>query len=165
MVPATDGNLYGVAAGEPQLGGLSSLFRVTPAGHYQTLYTFTNGYVGLCLCYLTQGSDGKFYGTAQNGGGGGVGTAWVWDLGLPKPLPVSKGLLPVRGAVGASVIIYGNNLLGATAVSFNGVPAATFGNISANYVSATVPVGASTGLVTVTTPNGAATSPTPFTVQ
>jgi hypothetical protein len=56
-------------------------------------------------------------------------------------------------------------LLGAAAVSFNGTAAATVRNISANYVFATVPAGATTGPITVTTPNGTASSPGPFTVQ
>jgi hypothetical protein len=67
--------------------------------------------------------------------------------------------------VGTQVTIWGENLLGAAAVSFNGTAAATVRNISANYVFATVPAGATTGPITVTTPNGTASSPGPFTVQ
>jgi uncharacterized protein (TIGR03437 family) len=63
------------------------------------------------------------------------------------------------------VTLYGDDLLGATAVSFNGTPATTFSNISANYVNVTVPSGATTGLVTVTTPNGRSTSTGVFTVE
>jgi len=164
MTLATDGNLYGVALGQVQLGGLSSLFRVTPSGQFETLYSFTNAAIGLCACYLTQGSDGKFYGISQNGGVG-VGTAWVWDLGLPKPLPSLAGFIPSSSSSGARVTLYGTNLLGATSVSFNGVPASSFSNITGNYVSATVPAGATTGPVTVTTPNGTATSPKAFTIH
>jgi len=161
MVLATDGNLYGINDGR----AVASIFRVTPAGQFETVYAFTNSAAGTCVCYLTQGSDGKFYGTSANGGSAGVGTAWVWDLGLPKPLPAVKGIRPASGAVGASVVVYGNNLLGPTSVSFNGVPAMVIKGISANYVSATVPEGATTGPVTVTTPNGTSTSPGSFTVE
>jgi uncharacterized repeat protein (TIGR03803 family) len=165
MVLATDGNLYGVADGEPQLGGGDSLFRVTPAGEFQTIYDLATSGPGLCPCYLVQGSDGKLYGTSQNGGAAGGGAAWAWDLGLPKPLPALTGLQPLSGAVGSSVLVYGNNLLGPVSVSFNGTPATAFKGVSANYISATVPAGATSGPVTVTTPNGAATSPGSFTVQ
>ena len=50
-------------------------------------------------------------------------------------------------------------------VSFNGVPASEFYNISNNYVHVTVPSGATTGSVTVTTPNGSSTSSGSFTVE
>ena len=41
--------------------------------------------------------------------------------------------------MGKSVIVWGRNLLGTTAVSFNGVAATTFANISRDFVSAAVP--------------------------
>jgi hypothetical protein len=48
-----------------------------------------------------------------------------------------------------------------TSVSFNGTPA-TFTVESDTYLTATVPVGATTGSVTVTTPSGTLTSNVPF---
>jgi hypothetical protein len=163
LTEGSDGNLYGVAQGQYQFGGPSSLFRVTPAGQFETLQYLSGLKIGTCPCWLAQGSDGLFYGTTMSGGEG-IGTAWTWDLGLPKPPPSVHGVLPGNGIPGASVMIWGKNLLGATAVSFSGVPA-TFSNISKEYVSVTVPTGATTGPVTITTPNGTATSPNPFTVE
>jgi hypothetical protein len=97
-------------------------------------------------------------------GGPGFGSAWIWDLGLPKPLPNVHKLIPASGS-GTEVVVWGENLLGATAVTFNGTPAATFRNMTKNYVFAAVPAGAASGPVTITTPNGTATSPTSFVVQ
>ena len=125
---ASDGNLYGVAQAQYQLGGPSSLFRITPDGQFETLQYLSGLEIGTCPCWLTQGSDGLFYGTTMNGGEGGFGTVWAWDLGLPKPLPSLSGLLPQSGNAGTSVIVWGENLLGATGVSFNGTPAVTFSN-------------------------------------
>ena len=165
LTEATDGNLYGVTQGEIQLGGVNTLYRISLAGSYEELQVLNGAEIGNCPCWLTQASDGKFYGTSMNGGPVALGTAWIWDLGLPKPLPKLHGPIPTGGAVGTQVTIWGENLLGTTAVSFNGTAAATIRNISANYVFATVPAGATTGPVTVTTPNGTASSPGPFTVQ
>jgi hypothetical protein len=162
---ASDGNLYGAAVALPQSGGVASLFKITTDGKYQTYYVMNNPNIGTCNCWLTQANDGKLYGTSENGGPGGVGAVWTWDLGLPKPLPAVRGTLPSSGAVGASIIVYGHSVLGATGVSFNGVPAQAFRNIGNDYISATVPQGATTGPVTVTTPNGSATSPGSFTVE
>jgi hypothetical protein len=164
LTVASDGNIYGVAQGQYQFGGPSSLFEVTLAGQFETLQYLSGLQIGTCPCWLTQGSDGLFYGTTMSGGPG-IGTAWTWNLGLPKPLPSLCGPLPASGNAGTSVIVWGENLLGATGVSFNGTPAVTFSNITKEYVSVSVPAGATTGPVTITTPNGTATSPTPFTVE
>jgi hypothetical protein len=164
LTEASDGNLYGVAQAQYQLGGPSSLFRITLGGQFETLQVLNGLQIGTCPCWLTQGSDGLFYGTTMSGGPG-IGTAWTWNLGLPKPLPTVSGLIPASGKPGASLILWGENLLGATGVSFNGTPATTISNISKEYVAVTVPAGATTGPVTITTPNGSATSSGSFTVE
>jgi hypothetical protein len=63
------------------------------------------------------------------------------------------------------VILWGNYLLGASAVSFNGTPATTFKSTSVQSVAATVPADATSGPVTVTTANGSFTTTQGFTVQ
>jgi len=152
LTEGTDGNLYGVVQGQVGLGGPSSLFRMTLAGQLERLQWLNGSQIGTCPCWMTLGSDGKFYGTTASGGPG-QGSAWTWDLGMPKPKPGVEGMQPTTGAVGTAITIWGEFLLGATAVSFNGTPAIVFGNVSANYVTATVPAGATSGPITVTTPN------------
>jgi uncharacterized protein (TIGR03437 family) len=61
------------------------------------------------------------------------------------------------------VIILGNKLKSATAVTFNGT-AATFSSISNSQMTATVPAGATTGTVEVTTPSGTLKSKVAFRV-
>jgi hypothetical protein len=77
--------------------------------------------------------------------------------------PSITNLSPSSGQAGDTITISGANIDSATAVNFNGVPAATFFTF-ANSLLATVPANASSGRVTVTTPVGTATSPTSFTV-
>ena len=59
----------------------------------------------------------------------------------------------------------GANLLGTTAVSFNGTPATSFAVASSQGVFAEVPNGATSGTITITTPNGTSTSKQDFTVE
>ncbi len=79
--------------------------------------------------------------------------------------PSIVGFNPSSGPVGASVTISGTAFTGATAIRFNGVSATTFTVNSATQITATVPVGATTGAISVTTANGTATSATSFTVN
>ena len=58
--------------------------------------------------------------------------------------------LPTSGKVGVHVIILGNNLKGATRVTFNGKAAAF--TASSSEIRTTVPSGATTGFVQVTMP-------------
>jgi len=71
--------------------------------------------------------------------------------------------LPIFGPVGATVIVLGTDLTGATSVTFDG-KAATFTVLSPTAIKATVPPGARTGTVQVTTPSGTLASNVPFQV-
>jgi large repetitive protein len=66
--------------------------------------------------------------------------------------------------VGSTVLINGDNFIGTTAVSFNGVNA-SFQVLNIHFISVTVPTGATTGPVTVTNAGGTATSTQMFTVN
>lgn len=66
---------------------------------------------------------------------------------------------------GTSVVITGTNFTGATAVSFNGVPATSYTVNDATQITATMPAGAATGVISVTTAGGTATSSSAFTVN
>lgn len=69
----------------------------------------------------------------------------------------------VRAARDTDGTISGENLSGATAVTFNGTAAAIISNTATKIVT-TVPTGATTGHVLVTTAAGTATSTATFTV-
>jgi hypothetical protein len=86
------------------------------------------------------------------------------DAGLPAPARAIALLNPSSGTVSSTVLINGNNFVGATGVSFNGV-SASFKVLNIHFISATVPVGATSGPVTVTTGGGSATSTQLFTVK
>jgi len=85
-----------------------------------------------------------------------------WSSGSFSPLPSIESFAPRVGTAGTRVTIAGANLLGATAVEFGGVPAASFDAVSATVVTAVVPATAATGELTVVTPDGHGSSSTPF---
>ena len=116
-------------------------------------------------------SSDLFVGTTELGGtisGGGKkfadGTVWILDAGLPAPTPALAAFTPASGAVGSVVTIRGNNFVGTTAVTFNGV-SASFQVLNRQFISATVPAGATTGPIKVTNLGGTTTSTQSFTVN
>jgi uncharacterized protein (TIGR03437 family) len=70
---------------------------------------------------------------------------------------------PGSGKVGTPVRILGNNLTGATSVTFNGT-AASFKVVSKTEITTTVPTGATTGTVKVTSARGTLKTNTKFVV-
>ncbi len=76
LIQAADGNFYGTAAGDSSGGFFNHpasmhnpgiFFRLTPAGVFTVLYTFTGGADGSFPNALTQGADGNFYGSTADG--------------------------------------------------------------------------------------------------
>jgi len=94
--------------------------------------------------------------------GGTVNTAT--NFTVASPAPTINSFTPTAGPVGTSVVITGTNFTGASIVRFGGVPATGFAVNSANQITATVPVGATTGPITITTPGGTVNTATNFTV-
>ena len=84
---------------------------------------------------------------------------------LLPPLPNISLLEPASGSPGKRVLLWGAHFLGATAVTFNGTPAAPISIPTSYAVFVDVPAGATTGPVTITTPNGSFTTTSDFTVQ
>jgi hypothetical protein len=82
----------------------------------------------------------------------------------PAAGPTITSFTPTGGLAGTVVTVLGSNFTGATAVNFNGTPAASFTVNSATQLTATVAAGTTTGTITVTGPTGTATSPTAFIV-
>jgi uncharacterized repeat protein (TIGR03803 family) len=164
LIEGSDGNLYGTTY---DLGvGQGTIFRITPGGTLTTLYSFCQG-GGTCVdgdtSYgLVQDTDGTFYGTTEYGGASGsndAGTIFSLSVGLG---PFVK-TLPASAKPGASVDILGNDLTGATSVSFNGAEA-SFTVVSGSLITTTVPAGATSGNVEVITPSGMLSSHPPFRV-
>jgi uncharacterized repeat protein (TIGR03803 family) len=154
----SDGKLYGTTnAGGAH--GDGTIFSLTTGGAFAKLYDF-DGPDGSVPNYLTQHTDGMFYGTTMSGGVSNLGTVFRFDVGLG---PFVTFVLN-RGTVGATAQILGTGLTGATAVTFNGVPASSFTVASDTFLTATVPNGATSGRVQVTTPGGALTSNEGFVV-
>jgi uncharacterized repeat protein (TIGR03803 family) len=159
VIQATDGNLYGTAsAGGAH--GYGTVFKVpTAGGTPTTLHSFANTDGNEPEGGLVQATNGIFYGTTYEGGKYDDGTVFSLAVGLGPFVETN----PTSGAVGAAVIILGNNLTGSTSVTFNGT-AATFKVVSSTEITTTVPKGATTGLVKVKTPKGTLASNVSFRV-
>lgn len=76
-------------------------------------------------------------------------------------VPGLTNFAPLHGTNGTSVTLSGTNLLGATAVTFNGVSAPINSN-DGFHIGTSVPAGAQTGPISVVTPGGTSTTPTSF---
>ncbi|MEK6687652.1 MAG: hypothetical protein AABZ01_04220, partial [Gemmatimonadota bacterium] len=89
-----------------------------------------------------------------------AGTATSSDLFYGAPVITSFN--PTHGLPGTIIAITGVNFLGATAVRFNGTPAANFTVANNATINATVPTNAQTGPITVVAPAGTNTSAANF---
>jgi streptogramin lyase len=146
ITAGSDGNLWFTNYGNDSIG------RITTAG------TVTN-YTGTGISEpwgITAGPDGALWFT--NYGNSSVGRITT------SVTPEIKSFSPTSGMLGSAVTITGLNLGTATAVSFNGTPAAIVSK-TATKVQADVPSGASTGPITVITPAGTAISAKTFKVE
>ncbi len=69
LVPGADGNFYGTASTGGTGGGWGTIFKITPAGAFSSLHSFTDvADGGFPYAELVQGADGNFYGTTLEGG-------------------------------------------------------------------------------------------------
>jgi uncharacterized repeat protein (TIGR03803 family) len=167
LIEANDGNFYGTTNSGGTVRscymrfneGCGTVFKLTPSGALTDLHDFcTNSQDGQCpggsfpVAGLVQDTNGTLYGTTS-------GTVFSLSEGL-GPFVETR---PTDGKVGASVKILGANLIGATSVTFNGMPA-MFTVEAPSYIEATVPADATTGTVQVVTPRGTLSSNVPFRV-
>lgn len=83
----------------------------------------------------------------------------------PSAPPVITSFTPTTGGARDTVTITGQGFTFVTAVTFNGVPAATFTVVSDTSITAIVPMDASTGAIMLTNAGGTTASATTFTVS
>ncbi len=95
---------------------------------------------------------------------GAASSAADFVVTTPVPPPTISSFTPASGPAGATITIGGMNFNGATAVTFNGIPADSFTVDSATQIRAVVPNGATTGKIGVTTAAGAVSSAANFVV-
>ncbi|HEY6968967.1 MAG TPA: IPT/TIG domain-containing protein, partial [Candidatus Angelobacter sp.] len=114
--------------------------------------------------------NSSFFSNSQGGFDvGGINTSAISPTATDDIIAFLEGIsfspfAPIFGPVGTGVTITGTTFTGATAVSFNGVPA-TFTVSPSGTITTTVPAGATTGPITVTTPgSGPLMTTTRFTV-
>ncbi len=79
-------------------------------------------------------------------------------------VPVITSFTPSSGAGGSTVVLTGQNFVGTTAVSFNGVAATTFIVDAATQITVTVPALATTGAISVVNGFGTGVSSSVFTI-
>ena len=79
LVPASDGNFYGVTLGGGTYGQ-GTVFRITPSGTLSVLYSFSGSDGVNPDAGLIQASDGNLYGTTILGGANGAGTMFKITL-------------------------------------------------------------------------------------
>jgi uncharacterized repeat protein (TIGR03803 family) len=165
LIQATNGNLYGVTSQGGIGGGYGTIFQVADTGVYSVLYTFDSTSGGYPTVTPMQHTSGVLYGDTTAGGAstvcgnGGCGTFYSLNAGLA---PFVR-LLSTSGKVGTTIQMLGQGFNGATAVSFNGVPA-SYKVVTDTYLTATVPNRATTGAVSVSEPSGTLTSNQSFRV-
>ena len=162
IILGIDGNLYGTTRSGGEFNcsyayNCGTIFRITPDGILTTLFN-TAVYFGGNPGSLVQATSGLFWGTSGQAGilpYGSVFTLSVAGLGA------FIETVPASGGVGSDVRIVGTDLTGASAVDFNGTPAA-FTVVSAYEITTSVPIGAASGRVRVLTPTGVLLSNKPF---
>ncbi len=148
LVQATDGNFYGVGyLSGPKRDG--TIFRITPAGTLNVLYSFDGTKGGSPMVTPLQHTTGILYGDTNIFGAHNDGVFYS----LNSSLAPYAALLPTSGKVAKTIGILGQGFNGAKGVSFNGT-AAKFKVSSDTFLTATIPAGATTGIVTVTIPGG-----------
>jgi uncharacterized repeat protein (TIGR03803 family) len=119
LAQGADGSFYGTTAGG-WLYGYGMFFKITPAGTITTLHGFNPATDGDDTeAALVLGTDGNFYGTAQNGGAHNAGTVFkITPAGALTTLHSfdgTDGSYPLAGLVqGTDGNLYGTTSYGST---------------------------------------------------
>ncbi len=76
VIQGSDGNFYGTTS-QGGANNTGTVFQITPAGTFTTLYSFSGGTDGaIPAAGLVQGTDSNFYGTTSIGGSNTYGTVF-----------------------------------------------------------------------------------------
>lgn len=129
VIQATDGNFYGTTSTGgtpvclPGCPGLGTVFKVTPLGSEEVLYSFDNsGNGSQPHPGLIQGADGNFYGTTVIGGANNNGTVFKITTGGVKSVLYSFGASSTDAKGPDSALVQGTdgNLYGVTSLGGGG---------------------------------------------
>jgi uncharacterized repeat protein (TIGR03803 family) len=117
LIQGVDGNFYGTTAGDQGATGFGTVFKVTPAGVFTNLYTFTGlADGGTPIAGLIQGIDGNFYGTTTGFGiNSSFGTAFkITPAGLLTTIHTFTGGANGQGPAGGLTVARDGNFYGVT---------------------------------------------------
>ena len=173
LMTALPASASAVTSFTPACGVVGTTVNITGTGFTGATGVTFNGGGGTAATTFTAPSDTTA--TAVVPAGASTGTITVETAGadtassasftiVTAAAPTVTSFLPVSGAIGSSVVITGTNFCGTTAVKFNTTNATSFTVNSATQITATVPVGATTGKITVTNTVGSAVSAADFTI-
>jgi uncharacterized repeat protein (TIGR03803 family) len=163
LILATDGNLFVPTS---QYGeGYGTVDEFTQSGALVTSAEFDATDGAFPSAPLIQLTNGVLYGDASEGGETTNTGTFYEVIGLKFEKTPFVSLVLNSGKVGSTVEILGQGFVHKkTTVSFNGGKAIQGSVVSATYLTAKVPEGATSGFVTVTTPTAKLTSNRKFQV-
>jgi len=141
--PATSGSGATITISGGNFTGVTAVsFGGVPASSFTVVNSTT------ITAVVGSGASGNVTVVAPHGTGIKAGYTFVQN-------PTITSFTPTTGITGLIITITGTNLTGATALTFGGVPAASFTVVNATTITAVVGSGAS-GNISVTTPGGTA---------
>ena len=148
-----------VSSFTPTTGGTDTVVQIK-GQHFTGASSVSFGAVPASFTVL---NDTSIRATVGSGASGSVKIITATGMGSLAgftyiPPPVISSFIPASAKAGTSVIISGQNFNNVTAVSFGGVPAASFTVLSPTSISAVVGVGAS-GSIAVTAVGGTTNAP------
>ena len=160
-----------VAALSPSAGPVGSTVLISGTGFDFTTGVSFNGMPatfqqvtgGLAAVVPAGATTGPVVVTSADAGPG-TGSVVFTVQGAGSSGPSLTSFAPGSGPAGTTVVVTGVGLAGTSAVSVNGVPAASFSALSPTAVSFVVGKKSTSGPVRLTTPGGVLTSSTSFVV-
>jgi uncharacterized repeat protein (TIGR03803 family) len=121
LVQGSDGNFYGTTANGGSGGNNGTVFKMTPAGGFTTLVSFTSTNGAVPFAGLVQGTDGNFYGSTELGGANNLGTIFkITPAGALTVLLSFDGVTNGREPKGNLVQGTDGNFYGSTVFGLTG---------------------------------------------